>query len=235
MQKPNVTVDRNKNRLNLTLTGIIKKKDLNELYTEIRFCVQDLQNDFDVLSDLSGCTFVFLNIIPTFKNIMNYLLSNGAGEMVCIMSSNTLVAKQIHLATVFQGYKPIFVSSPEEAEERLSISKRRSGLRFLLHQQPVQYTSNDSEKTAQLHDISISGCAINIAAPQVSLSEELSIMLPLLKWDDSSDPCEILSTVVRVENNRFAVEFTNISNDRKKQLWDALVLKSQQEKNATIK
>lgn len=230
IKKLKVKADRDSNQLNLTLAGIVAKKNLNELYTEVRFCVPELENGFNVLSDLSGCTFAFLNIIPTFRNIMNYLLNNGAGEMVCVVSSKTLIAKQIQCATIFQGYKPSFVSNLEEAEEQLAISKRRSELRFLFNQQPVQYTTGNGEKIDQLHDISISGCAINTETPQVSVGEELSINLQFLNQKNSSDPCELLSEVVRVENDLFAVKFKHIGNDKKKLLWDALILKSQQEK-----
>jgi hypothetical protein len=235
MHKPKVTADKDRNRLNFTLCGIITKKNLSELYTEVRFCVPDLQAGFDVFSDLSGCTLAFLNIIPTFKNIMNYLLSNGAGEMVCIMTDNTIIYKQIQLATIFQGYKPSFVSTLEEAEEHLATSKRRSELRFFLHQQPVHYASSDGKKKAQLLNISINGCAITSAAPHVSVGEELSITLPLLNQKDSADPSEILSEVVRVEDNSFAVRFIDLSANRKKLLWDLLILESQQEKKYSNK
>ena len=64
----------------------------------MRFCVPDLQPGFDVVSDLTKCGFAFLDIIPTFKNILNYFVAyiqlcvsckkdgNLSGENICILT-----------------------------------------------------------------------------------------------------------------------------------------------------
>lgn len=90
MSKLDLKADVGKNRLSFTLAGVINKKGLGNFYTELRFCVPDLQPGFEVIADLSGCTLAFLSIVPIFKNIMNYLLSNGAGEMVAISRRTAL-------------------------------------------------------------------------------------------------------------------------------------------------
>ena len=164
--------------MSFTLAGVINKKGLGIFYTELRFCVPDLQPGFEVIADLSGCTLAFLNIVPTFKNIMNYLLSNGAGEMVGIMPADTLIYKQIQLATIFQGYKPTFVSTFTEAEERLVVMNRRTALRLVLYQQPVKYKINDEEHDALLRDISTGGCVIKAVSPMITVGEEFECSHP---------------------------------------------------------
>lgn len=218
-----------KNRLSFTLAGIIHKKELGKLYTELRFCVPDLQPGFDIIADLSGCTLAFLNIIPTFKNIMNYLLSNGAGEMVGIMPSNALIYKQIQLATIFQGYKPSFVSTFAEAEEKLAVKNRRAALRLVLYQQPVKYRVNDEEHDALLHDISSGGCVIKTPSSTLTVGDKLSVVIPLFRQEDGQDLSKIEAEVVRVAADLLAVKFININVDTEKMLWKALVKEAQQE------
>ncbi len=233
--KLTVTADRDRNRLSLLLSGVVTKKKLGELYTEIRFCAPDLQPKFDVLTDLSECSFVFLNIIPTFRNILGYLLNGSSGEMVCVVADNTIVKKQIQLATVFQGYKPGIVSTLDEAEKYLKTSKRRSEIRFLLHQQPVQYAGkNSEEKTGVLRDISCSGCSVAISECVVSMGEQLTIKLPFLSGKDNDLSHEISAEVVRVEKDFFAVRYSSISDDKKLQLQEQFILLSQQERAGGI-
>ena len=229
MSKFDVKADTGKNRLDFTLAGTINKKGLGELYTELRFCVPDLRPDFEVIADLSGCTLAFLNIIPTFKNIMNFLLSNNVGEMVGIMPADALIYKQIQLATVFQGYKPSFVSSFAEAEERLATINRRAGLRFVLHDQLVQYSANAQEYDALIHDISICGCVIKIDSPTVTVGEKVGLCIPLFQLENGQDLSKIEAEVVRVDADMFAVKFMCFTKDEEKLLWNSLVKVSQQE------
>jgi PilZ domain len=227
--KLDVRADVGKNRLSLTVAGIINKKGLGKLYTELRFCVPDLQPGFELIADLSGCTLAFLEIIPTFKNIMNYLLSNGAGEMVGIMPSDALLYKQIKLATIFQGYKPSFVSTFAEAEEKLATINRRTALRLVLPRQVVKYRVNNQEYDALLHDISTGGCVIEIPSPALTVGEKLSVVIPLFKRENGQDLSTIEAEVVRVEAEQFAVEFVTVDNDMKKMLWKFLVKEAQQD------
>ena len=232
--KLTVTADRDRNRLSLLLSGVVTKKKLGELYTELRFCASDLQPKFDVFTDLSECTFVFLNIIPTFRNILGYLLNNSAGEMVCVVADNTIVKKQIQLATVFQGYKPGIVSTLAEAEKYLETSRRRSEIRFLLHRQPVQYAGKNGEEIGVLRDISCNGCSVAISECAISMGEQLTIKLPFLSGKDNDLSREIVAEVVRVEKDFFAVRYSNISDEIKLQLREQFILLSQQERKGVI-
>lgn len=229
MSKFYVKADAGKNRLGFTLAGTIHKKGLGELYTELRFCVPELRPDFEVIADLSGCTLAFLNIIPTFKNIMNFLLSNNVGEMVGIMPADALIYKQIQLATVFQGYKPSFVSSFAEAEKRLATINRRAALRFFLHDQLVQYSANAQQYDALIHDISVCGCVIKTPAPTVTVGEKVNLCIPLFQLENGQDLSKIEAEVVRVDTDMFAVKFMCFTKEEEKLLWGSLVKVSQQE------
>ena len=112
MKKLLVTSDAGKNRSYFTVSGKVSKKELNSFYTEVRFSVEGLKPGFSVISDFSDCQLVFLNIIPTFRNIMRYLVTNMVGEMIGIMNKNSLFYKQLQLASMFQEYTlPVFVLS----------------------------------------------------------------------------------------------------------------------------
>lgn len=109
------------NRLQITLVGPIAKRELESLYTEIRFCVADLKPGFSVVSDLSQCRIGYLSGISTFMKISDYLGGNGVGVVIRIIKTRALVFRQLsRLAGRNAGYDVIYVSSPEEAEARLA-------------------------------------------------------------------------------------------------------------------
>ncbi len=229
MNKLTAVSDTEKNRLRFTVAGKITKKELNSFYTDIRFCIDELKPGFTVISDFSECQLVFLNIIPTFRKIMSYLLSNRAGEMIGVMHKNSLFYKQIQLATVFQGYHPIYASSLEEAEAKLANASQRNGLRFSLQRKAVDYTTDNIDGKGYILNISISGCAVQSASTLPSLEDEVQLTITFTAQDNSSDLFVIKARVIRVEDNNFAAEFTNLDNIRKEQLWEYLIYESQRE------
>ena len=230
MKKLTVVSSADKNRLYFTVAGKITKKDLDSFYTDVRFCVGDLKPGFGIISDFSDCQLVFLNIIPTFRKIMSYLVTNKAGEMVGVMRKNSLFYKQIQLATIFQGYRPIYASSLEKAEEKLTNSIPRNGLRFRLHRKAVEYiVANKAAGKGYLLNISTSGCAIKLASIQPSLDTEIQLTVIFTAQDNTSDEFVIKARVVRVEDSIFAAEFIDLDNTRKEQLWEYLIYESQRE------
>lgn len=115
-----VTSDIGRNRLLIELSGTIRKKDLGALYTDVRFCVADLQPGFDVITDLRACRLGHLSGIPEFKKIIQYMIHSKVRTTVRVVGKTSLVLKQISRITkVIPGYKPIYVSSIEEAEQQL--------------------------------------------------------------------------------------------------------------------
>lgn len=120
-QKTRITADLKKNRLMITLGGRIRKPELERIYTDIRFCVQDLQPGFNVITDLRDCTIGYLSGALVFKKIMEYFLANKVGKIVRIVGNSRTIVHQISkLTSTMAGYSPIHVNTPEEAEEALA-------------------------------------------------------------------------------------------------------------------
>ncbi len=232
MEKLQVVIDIKKNRLYFTVAGKVSKKGMEKLYTDVRFCVADLKPGFDVISDLSKCNLADLSAIPTFRKIMNCLITHEVGDVVRVMHKNQFVFRQmINLATRLQGYKPIIVATLKEAEERLNISIKRSGLRFYLHKQAVKYMTGDEKGTATILNISTSGCAVVSTTLQPSVGEEILMEIGFTEQDCSPALFKSNARVVREENNTFAVVFMDLENDKKQQLWECLVNASRCEIN----
>ncbi|MBM9537604.1 hypothetical protein [Desulfobulbus alkaliphilus] len=84
--KVKAVADIAKNRLYLTLSGNIDAKALNVLYTDVRFCVADLQPGFIVIDDTSDCNLMYLSGLPIYKKIMDYLVVNKVGEIIRVVA-----------------------------------------------------------------------------------------------------------------------------------------------------
>ncbi len=142
-QRAKVTADIKQNRLYIALPGDASKMVLEKVYTDVRFCVADLKPGFDVVSDFSQCTIGHLNGIPILRKIMNYLVINQPREVVRVVGKRSLIFKQLmRLSSVLNGYKAIYVNTLEEAEEQLTHSTKRKGLRFQIHRPRVEYKRN---------------------------------------------------------------------------------------------
>jgi hypothetical protein len=116
-----VRADTKENILFITLSGNIRKKHVESIYTDIRFGVADLKPGFTVITDLLQAKIAHLSGVASFKKITSYLLSNGVGKIVRIIGENSLILKQIlRISAAIQGYTPIYVSSLEEAKAKIS-------------------------------------------------------------------------------------------------------------------
>ncbi len=231
LKKSKVVAKTNNNRLVITFVGMVSKKELDELYTDTRFCVADLQPGFDVLSDFSECKLIYLNGLPTFRKIMNYVLTSGVGEIVRIMHEKRLISRQIvNLALRVQGYKPIYVSTLEEAVAKLTTSVKRNGIRFHLHRPSVGYTIDTTKGEGRILNISTSGCAVVSETLQPDTVDIEILLVFTFETDDAdSHVFTIKARIVRVESHVFAAEFINLEEERKDQLWKCLVYESQRD------
>lgn len=216
-----------KNRLYITIAGKLSKQKLDSLYTDIRFCVADLTPGFDVINDISECTLAALSGIPTFKKITNHLITNRVGKVIRVIDKNKIICKQIlHMAARMQGYRATYVSTLEEAETELENAQHCEGLRFCLYQQPVEFKTDSDQDNGYIIDISTSGCAINSTIMQPAIDEKVSLSISFNKHDDLLNVFSNNATVVSTEKNRFAVQFEEIDDNQKEQLWDRLVHES---------
>ena len=120
-QKSKVTADLKKNRLHVTLVGCLTVNDLQEIYTDIRFCVADLQPGFDAITDFSQCKVAHLAGIGTFRRIREHLQKNGIKLAIRIGGKRQLIFHQISkIAARNSDYQVIYVKTQEEAEALLT-------------------------------------------------------------------------------------------------------------------
>lgn len=90
-----VTADLKKNRLIITLVGVISVEGLQEVYTEIRFCVADLKPGFCVINDMTQCRVGQLAALGTFGKVREYLNSHDVGTVIRVVKKKQIVFNQI--------------------------------------------------------------------------------------------------------------------------------------------
>lgn len=118
--KAKVKTDIKKNRLYIFFDKDVKKNDVDQIYTDIRFGVADLKPGFSVINDLSNASIGHLNGASTFKKISDFLCSNEVGRVIRVMGGASLIFKQISkLSSSISGYKPEYAETIEEAEQLL--------------------------------------------------------------------------------------------------------------------
>ena len=222
-QEPRVTADITKNRLIIRLSSDARKKELEKVYLDIKNCLADLKPGFDVITDLTKCNFGHLSGVPIFLRIMEYLAANEAGQVVRVVGRMTIIFKQlIRLTSQFQGYKPIYVNTFVQAEERLD-SARLNNLRLEIDRQPIQYMSNQETGTGYLVDLSISGCAVQDPTLPLAVDQEIAIVIPFQPDDKTflSTPA-IDATVVRVQEDLVTSQFIDLNSAQKTLLYNYL-------------
>jgi len=223
--KPKVkaVADIAKNRLYLTISGNVDVKTLNALYTDIRFCVVDLQPGFIVVNDSSECNLIYLSGLPVYKKIMDYLVANKVGEIVRVFH-NTVSHKQIkHFTDRIQCYTTMYADQMEEVEKKLATTKRRNGIRFKLNGLYVEYTINNQINRAKLVDLSISGCAVNVQDAVPEAGQKLPFILFFDQHDRHPSQFQINARVVRTGVSTFSVQFIDLDDDRREQLYQRIV------------
>ena len=104
---------------------------MQEIFTEIRFCVADLKPGFSVINDMTQCKVGHLSELGTFSKAGDYLHSKEVGTVIRVVKKNQLVFNQISRVIDKKNFYPlIYVSTIEEAQEkltkRLSDNKDRS-------------------------------------------------------------------------------------------------------------
>jgi PilZ domain len=223
--------DLEKNRLYLKISGKTSKKELEGLYTEIRFCVADLKPGFGVISDLSECNLGHLSGVSTLKKIMNYLVKNGVGEVVRVINGQSLLFKQVlNLSAKIGGYLPVYVSTVEEAEEKLDASMKRNALRFYFNDlPPVDYFINDVRATGRILNLSTGGCTLGSVSKNPAVGEDVLIVIIFTAQDDLPEEFKIKSQVIRTEGDGFAAEFKDLADEQTDRLWQCLQRESERE------
>jgi len=225
-----VTADLKKNRLLITVSATASQKEAKKIYTDIRFCVADLQPGFDVITDFSQCSLAHLSAIATMRQIMDYLVTKQPRNIIRVVKKSSVVFKQLlQFITQFQSYKPIYANTLEEAEEILTKLTQRNGLRYQIHGHQVEYTVDQEQGQGRLLDISISGCAVQEPTLPVSMEQELLIVIPIDHGNDLPDSFTSTAKIVRVEDGLMAVQFLDLDEDQKTQLHNWFAYEVRQE------
>lgn len=122
-----IKADLKRNRLQITLRGWLSKKDIQEVYTEIRFCVADLKPGFVATTDFTDCRIGYLSGVSTFIKMREYLQEKGIGAAIRIAGKKQLVFHQLSKIVCAKcDYPIIYVSSQEEAEQALAEAEKGS-------------------------------------------------------------------------------------------------------------
>ncbi len=230
MNKLHAKTDIPNNRLYIIIAGKLAKKNLDKLYTDIRFCISDLQPGFNVITDLSECTLAALSAVPIFQKITRYLIENRVGLVVRVVNQDNIVFKQLlNLTARMQGYKAVLVSTIEEAEAEILKAEGRGCLRFSLHKQVVEYLVNDERGSGYLVDISTSGCAVELANLQLSVGEEMLISIPFEESGNLLSSFNANAMVIQSDQDAFTVQFQDYDDDLREHLWKRLVHEAQSE------
>ena len=222
--KVKAVVNLKKNRLHITVSGNISTKDLEKLYTEIRFCVADLKKGFEVVSDVSQCNLIYITGLPIYKKIIDFLISHNVGEIVRIVKNNNISFRQIvNFTDRIDCYCPMYVQSQTEAEDKLDNLVKRDGMRFRLNDMLVQYSLNNVDGEAELIDISTSGCAVYAGAIFIAVDDVVELSFSFDQQEKPPVVFEMQAQVVRIVGETFAVKFLALSDERKEQLYQQLV------------
>ncbi len=223
-KKSKVTSNIEANKITLQFSKFITKKDLESVYTDVRFAVSDLKSGYNVISDFSNTTLLYLNGLGVFRKIFKFILTNDSGEIIRVVQDNRIIHKQLlNLFLKMKGYKPIYASTVEEAEAKIKISEKRNGLRFYFEQHPVQFSLSGSNNQGKIINISTSGCAIMTSDTLPCVNDNLEILFNFEDKTRGSNEFKIRSRVVRSENDTFAVSFSVIDRKVKNDLWKYIV------------
>jgi hypothetical protein len=123
-----VSADVKRNRLIIKLHGSVQKRDIERIYTDIRFCVADLTPGFAVITDLTEARIGHLAGIDTFIKITRYLAEKKVGPVVRVVGQAKVIFTQIaKLSQQISGYQAMYAKDMEEAEVILAdlIDKKR--------------------------------------------------------------------------------------------------------------
>ncbi len=219
-----------KNRLYIVFDSDVKKKDVEQIYTDVRFGVADLKPGFDVITDLSACSLGALSGLPTFRKITNHLINNKVGRVVRVIDETKIIKKQLFNITArSQSYKADIYSSMEAAEEYLTNSDDSPELRFTLNDQGVEYVFEGTNGSGSVEFLSICECKVVASTLSLAIGSKATLTIKFDTYEELLDLFEVSVEVTSVEGDGFGTKFIDVDDEIKDRLWKRLVHESQKE------
>ena len=218
-------VDIKNNRLYLKFSGGVTRKELDRLYTDVRFAVADLLPGFSVVNDLTECTLCHISGIATYRKISKYLIRNGVRDVIRIIKSDSLVLKQfLNFASRFAEYIPIYVATIKEAEEQLDKANERNRLSFHFASRPsVNYSFNGVKGEGHILNISARGCKISSTTDLPAIDQNIDIVITFTANEIVRKTFSTKAHIIRIDNDGFVVEYIDLSEKSKEELWQDLL------------
>lgn len=221
--KTRATADIKKNRIYITVAGNADAKALEQLYTDIRFCVADLKPGFEVVSDISQCNLIYLSGFPVYKKIIDFLIAHNVGEIIRIIKNDNISFKQIvNFSDKIHCYRTIYADNKEQAEEKLAQMIKRDGIRLLVHPVACAYELNGTSFPGHLADISVSGCAFLADNELPPIDASLTVTLAFTPHESFCADFRLAAKVVRHQDQLFAVQFQDFDQEGKQALYKRL-------------
>ncbi len=218
-----IVVNVARNRLNVRISGNVCTKSLEELYTEIRFCVGDLKPGFDVIEDSSQCNLLYVASLSIYKKIIDYLITQKVGRVIRIISDESLFRKQFtSFASKVQCYRTMYAQNIEEAKKILEKSDRRNGIRFKLFGPVIEYSSPPESGKGFLIDISTSGCAVESPTIYPAIDTEILFTLTFEPHNTLLSIFRIHAKIIRIDDDMFAAQFLYLDDENKERLYQRL-------------
>ena len=220
-----VKVDTKKNRLILKFAGSVSKKELDKVYTDVRFAVADMLPGFSVINDLTECDLCHLSAVATYKKISNYLVRNGVKDVVRIINKDSVVLRQfLNFAARFAEYIPMYASTLEEAEELLDRTDKRNRLRLhFAGKLQVEYSASTARGGGALLDISWLGARSPHLAFPPAVGSIIHIAISFNALETAQRTFSTKANVVRTDEGGFAVEYQDMNEEIQKELWQDLL------------
>lgn len=214
------------NRLSYTAPAHVTKSNLDRFFTDLRFCISDMQPNFDVVGDFSNCNLMYLNSTGTLRYIMQYLLEKRIRDKIRVVSDNFL-SRQLKTVTARQRvYEPIYVSTLHEAESHLATERRRNGLRIYLQGKTGQFFLNDEAIHGHIMCMSTSGCSMEQKNLQPLCGAKALLTLDLEEQKGVNQHFEIRTEVIRSEKGMIFIKFLDLEEAQKDTLWKCLLYES---------
>nr|WP_320049159.1 hypothetical protein [uncultured Desulfuromonas sp.] len=115
-----VHLDHEKNRLYLTISGVIDAEDALAIKNEVVAALDQLDKDFDVINDMSQADCGYVSCLPLFQEIITSLSTHGVRRVVRIVNDSVFHCQINAASLIFARYTILQASSLEEAEELLN-------------------------------------------------------------------------------------------------------------------